>query len=73
MREQVVEISFKGEASAALAEQFDCLAVIAGRGVTRLRVPGDAAIVLGVLAQIDALGLELIAVSQLKDGSPSLE
>jgi hypothetical protein len=68
----VVEVSFKGEAVGALAEQFDCLAVIVGRGVTHLQIAGDAAFVLGILAQVDALGLELISVRQLGDGSPSL-
>jgi hypothetical protein len=68
----MVEVSFKGEASSALAEQFDCDVLLVDRGVTRLHVAGDAAIVLGILAQIDALGLELIAVRELDDGSPTL-
>ncbi len=67
----MVEVSFKGEASSALAEQFDCNAVLVDRGVTRLHVVGDSAIVLGILAQIDALGLELIAIRELDDGSPT--
>ena len=69
MQSNAVEISFKGRASGALADEFDCLEVIVGRGVTHLHVLNDAAIVHGILAQISALGLELIAVRELGDQS----
>ena len=65
----MVEISFKGEANSVLAEEFDCLDVVVGRGVTHLQVRNDAAVVHGILAQIGALGLELIAVREIDDRS----
>jgi hypothetical protein len=66
MDEHVVEVSFTGEASDALAEEFDCLAVTVDPGVTRLRiVGGDPAALHGILDQIDALGLDLISVREL--------
>ena len=71
MQETAVEITFKGEASVALADEFDCLDLVVGRGVTRLRVPRDAAIVHGILAQIQANGLELIAVREVSAAKPS--
>jgi hypothetical protein len=67
MTTRVVEVSFKGEASGALLEEFDCLAIATDRGVTRLRVMNDAAVVHGILEQISGLGLELIGLREVDD------
>jgi hypothetical protein len=66
MRDRLVEVSFKGEASGALVAEFDCLAVVVDHGVTRLQIlAGDAAALHGVLEQIGALGLELLDVREV--------
>jgi hypothetical protein len=63
MPELVYELSFKGAASEALAAVFEGCDVDTGRGVTTLRgrVPDQAGLH-GLIARIDALGLELLDV-----------
>jgi len=73
MPRTVVDVTFKGEASRALSERIDCIAAIVGRGVTHLHVvAGDSSALYGILHQIDALGLELIGVREIDEGSPRL-
>ncbi len=72
MSELIVEVSFKGEASAHLREAFDCLAITADRGVSHLHITDDPAVLHGTLEQIRALGLELIRVRGFdKEHSPA--
>lgn len=58
-----VEITFKGEAVDELIDLFDGVAAVVDGGVTHLRLDtGDPAALHGVLAQLDAFGLELLDV-----------
>jgi hypothetical protein len=63
MAELVYELSFKGAASETLAGAFEGCDVTTERGVTILRsaVPDQAALQ-GLIARINALGLELLDV-----------
>ena len=68
MAELVYALSFKGAASDTLAGAFDECVVTAGRGVTTVRstVPDQAALQ-GLIARINALGLELLDVRLVAD------
>ncbi len=59
-----VEVVFKGEATASLAADIEEEAdVRVERGVTRVRIDrADPTTVHGVLARLDALGLEVLEV-----------
>jgi hypothetical protein len=63
MAELVYELSFKGAASDTLAGAFDGCEITTSHGVTILRreVPDQAALQ-GLLARVNALGLELLDV-----------
>jgi hypothetical protein len=68
MAELVYELSFKGAASESLAGAFEECVVTTDRGVTTVRsaVPDQAALQ-GLIARIDALGLELLEVRLVAD------
>ncbi len=68
MAELVYELSFKGAASETLASAFEGCEVTTDRGVTtvRSRVPDQAALQ-GLIARINALGLELLDVHLIAD------
>ena len=72
MAELVYELSFKGAASDTLAGAFDECDVTAARGVTTVRssVPDQAALQ-GLIARINALGLELLEVRLVADPDSS--
>jgi len=56
-----IELVFKGEATGDLAAKFEGATVRVERGATCLVVDGrDPTAVFGALAQLDALGLELL-------------
>ena len=63
MAELIYELSFKGAASETLAAAFQGCHVTTDRGVTvvRSQVPDQAALQ-GLIARINALGLELLDV-----------
>jgi hypothetical protein len=63
MADMVYELSFKGAASDTLAGAFDGCEVTTGRGTTTVRsgVPDQAALQ-GLIARVNALGLELLDV-----------
>jgi hypothetical protein len=63
MAELIYELSFKGAASETLAAAFEGCHVASDRGVTvvRSQVPDQAALQ-GLIARINALGLELLDV-----------
>jgi hypothetical protein len=63
MAELVYELSFKGAASDTLASAFEGCDVTTERGVTTVRseVPDQGALQ-GLIARINALGLELLDV-----------
>jgi len=63
------EVTFKGEAGAALRVAFDEFTVSTGHGVTVLRcdLPDHSALH-GVLKRIESLGLELIDVRLIANG-----
>jgi hypothetical protein len=63
MAELVYEVSFKGAASDTLASAFEGCDVTTARGTTVVRseVPDQAALQ-GLIARINALGLELLDV-----------
>lgn len=68
MAELVYELSFKGAASATLAGAFEGCDLTTDRGVTIVRcgVPDQAALQ-GLIARINALGLELLDVHLVAD------
>jgi hypothetical protein len=72
MAELVYELSFKGAASEALAGAFEECVVTTDRGVTTVRsaVPDQAALQ-GLIARINALGLELLEVRLVADSDSS--
>ena len=61
MRSQTYEITFTGQASSTLSEEFDDCEVTIGQGVTtlRARLPDQEALA-GLLQRITGLGLEVI-------------
>jgi hypothetical protein len=68
---RVFEISVKGDASELLRAQLDDVAVSVDRSVTRMQVAiRDASALHGILAHIDALGLELLGVHRLDEPPP---
>jgi hypothetical protein len=68
---QVLEITVSGEMNDRLREEFEDIEITIEHGVTRLRVVSvDASVVHGVLHRIEALGLELLDVHQVDEGSP---
>jgi hypothetical protein len=68
MAELTYELSFKGAASDTLAAAFEDCDVTTERGVTIVRrsVPDQAALQ-GLIARINALGLELLDVHPVTD------
>jgi hypothetical protein len=70
MAELVYELSFKGAASDSLAGAFEGCDVTTDRGVTIVRsaVPDQAALQ-GLIARVNALGLELLDVRLVADPS----
>ena len=68
MAELVYELSFKGAASTTLAGAFAGCEVTSDRGLTTVRsaVPDQAALQ-GLIARINALGLELLDVRLIAD------
>jgi hypothetical protein len=68
MAELVYELSFKGAASDSLAGAFEGCDVTTDRGVTIVRsgVPDQAALQ-GLIAKVNALGLELLDVHLVAD------
>jgi hypothetical protein len=70
MAELVYELSFKGAASDSLAGAFEGCDVTTARGITIVRsaVPDQAALQ-GLIARINALGLELLDVHLVADPS----
>ena len=70
MSRHVFEITVTGELD-VLRENFDDVEITIEHAVTRLRVISvDPSVLHGVLNRIDALGLELLDVHQIDDGSP---
>ena len=71
MSHQVVVITVTGEMDEHLRAEFEDLEISVEHGVTRLRlVSADASVLHGVLHRIDRLGLELLDVHQINEGSP---
>ena len=71
MSRQVFVITVTGEMDERLREEFDDVEITIEHGVTRLHVISvDPSVLHGVLNRIDALGLELLDVHQIDDGSP---
>jgi len=71
---RLMEITFKGSASEVLRAEFAEVArtVTATRGITRLLVAvGDSSVLHGILAHIDALGLELLDAHRVDDVHPA--
>lgn len=70
MADLVYELSFKGAASDALAGAFEGCDVTTDRGVTTVRsgVPDQAALQ-GLIARVNALGLELLDVHLVAESS----
>jgi hypothetical protein len=68
MAELVYELSFKGAASTTLAGAFEGCEITRDRGLTTVRsaVPDQAALQ-GLIARINALGLELLDVHLVAD------
>jgi hypothetical protein len=68
MAELIYELSFKGAASDTLAAAFEGCDVTTERGVTIVRsgLPDQAALQ-GLIARINALGLELLDVHLVAD------
>lgn len=68
MAELIYELAFKGAASDTLAGAFEGCDVTTGRGVTIVRsgIPDQAALQ-GLIARINALGLELLDVHLVAD------
>jgi hypothetical protein len=63
MAELIYELSFKGAASETLAAAFEGCEVATDRGVTVVRSEvADQAALQGLIARINALGLELLDV-----------
>lgn len=63
MAELIYELSFKGAASETLAAAFEGCDVTTDRGVTVVRSEvSDQAALQGLIARINALGLELLDV-----------
>ena len=68
---QVFVITVTGEMDEPLRAEFENVELTVDRGVTRLRlVSADASALHGVLDRIAALGLELLDVHQVEQGSP---
>jgi hypothetical protein len=65
MAHLIYEVSFKGVASNTLRAAFDEFDLTAGAGVTLVRCPKDA--LRTVIAYIEELGLELLAVRLVAD------
>ncbi len=63
MRSQIYEITFTGQAGAALRAEFDDCEVSIGRGTTTLRaeLPDEAALA-GLIQRITSLRLEVVDV-----------
>ena len=71
MSRQVFVITVTGEMDQSLRDEFADVGVVVDHGVTRLRlVSTDPAALHGVLNRITALGLELLDVHQVEEGSP---
>jgi len=70
----LMEITFKGSASEVLRAEFAevALTVTVSRGITTLLVAvGDSSVLHGILAHIEALGLELLDVHRVDDLHPT--
>ena len=64
MRSQIYEITFTGQAGAALRAEFDDCEVIIGPGTTTLRTElPDRGALTGLMELISSLGLDVIDVS----------
>ena len=71
MTRQVFVITVTGEMDESLREEFEDVDVSVEHSVTRLRVEhADASVLHGILNRLDALGLELLDVHQVDEGSP---
>ena len=69
MDREVVVITVTGEMGPRLREEFEDVEITVGHSVTRLRLAGgDHPMLHGVLARIDALGLELLDVHRAAPG-----
>ena len=63
------EVTFKGEAGAALRAAFEECAITTGHGITVLRCDlPDSAALHSVINRIESLGLELIDVRLIANG-----
>jgi len=61
MQPQIYEITFAGQAGAAVRAEFDDCAVIVGQGTTTLRAElPDQGALCGLVQRITSLGLELV-------------
>ena len=70
MSRQVFVITVTGEMDQPLRDEFEDVDITVDHSVTRLRVVSvDPSVVHGVLNRIDALGLELLDVHQVGEGS----
>jgi hypothetical protein len=68
MAELVYELSFKGVASVELAGAFEGCEVMRDRGLTTVRTTfPDQAALQGLIARINALGLELLDLRLVAD------
>jgi hypothetical protein len=64
VREQTYEITFLGQATAALRAEFDDCEVTVGHGTTTLRTQfPDKGALTGLMERINGLGLDVIDVS----------
>ncbi len=71
MGRQVFVITVMGEMDELLREEFEDIEITIEHGVTRLRVVSvDPSVLHGILNRIDRLGLELLDVHQVDQGSP---
>ena len=71
MHQRFVEISVKGELDAASVMEFEGVTASTDRGVTRLRISvRDDSALYGLLAQLEATGLEVLAVYPYPEPTP---
>ena len=71
MSRQVFVITVTGEMDQSLRDEFADVGITVDHGVTRLRlVSADPSALHGLLNRIAALGLELLDVHQVEEGSP---
>lgn len=70
MSGSVYDVTFKGEAGPAIRAQFEDLEIRSKDGLSVVRVvASDQASLYGVINKVNALGLELLDVNRVEEGS----